>query len=440
MQNRIFPETEKRPLGDLMHRLPLGNTGYFTDVPVTYICELSGKPAWIPVRATPLDPPQVPPLLEVSATKKYDAVTYLNTLINSKENLDTFFYLHILYVDLFDEIPHYFAKLQDEFKGLESTDKTKTIRQLLTEYSTPATIAQKLVALGKLLTLARAKNIKVDLLSDEDKDLIYPEQKAQREKEERALARDVHPLFEITIPDEQITVYDGSLTGTPLSPHQISQKFDFIYRHGLFCKKRVSPSDFKISIPDSKKINPDVEAFLEKPRNYLSIIFISQTVGYGTIANQKIPRNTIIGIYSATVLSAIQSNYTFADGLDALHVGNTTRFMSHLPELEATKKFNNKTINEANLYISSYTTKKGYNIKYFRSSVDIEEHDLVGFSYGETYFGSNPYCIFSRTDKKNVLAISSVRENNILIDEGKLLLPSITQPSKERSCRILCGL
>ena len=172
-------------------------------------------------------------------------------------------------------------------------------------------------------------------------------------------------------------------------------------------------------------------------------------IGYGIIAEEEIKEGSFITHYSG-ILELEQSSYSLATEVTTslepegskggLHVekgqafvngaetGNIARFLQSLPtqaELRGLElpDVNPSEIATANLKVQGLV-KQGIRITGFVANREIQPKELVGFSYGPSYWHDNPFWLFKKNGERLVKVKYNADNRLVLAAPAKKKTPS----------------
>jgi hypothetical protein len=419
---RVFLQSEKRPLASLEVRLNLGNTGYCVDVDARWICKLTGKLSRIPLIIK-----TIPPTKIHRCDARECIAHYLNP--NNQNIKVVMSYCSATQ----EEIESFFESLSKEFASEVDITKSpgKEVYAQLKSYASEISDTER-AEIRALLNKPPCNSIFQidDRLSDF---LQTPEEIKKSEELSLKLSKIITPLFEYKLPpNEKIKVYDANLNPTQMNEKELGDRFNFTFRHGLFYDHReeayFSNSKAANTNTANTKIAAEFEQFLKTPKNYFDLMFVNNAVGYGAIANQDIPANTIIGMYSAKVMQNFHIHrnrkleYDMSDknfGLcSSAEVGDLTRFMNHFP-----KSATDNRVLCANVDLMTGVTADGFQVTYFKTNKPIKKGEMLGFDYGTNYWVTVDPLLFLRGSKPESLSLAKLTNGKIEELNETLTLP-----------------
>ncbi|MBS0359646.1 MAG: hypothetical protein JSS53_10275 [Proteobacteria bacterium] len=156
--------------------------------------------------------------------------------------------------------------------------------------------------------------------------------------------------LQLTAKDFDAQFPDSALSDVKeLSSADLYKQFGFEYTEDLVMTTAVktqleneisSLQELQESISEEALL-PQLRRLMEHPRNDLEIAFISESVGYGVFATQKIEPLQVVAIYTGQVVDKRQQtgirdyemNYegTANLAIDSEHIGGIARFIQHMP-------------------------------------------------------------------------------------------------------------
>lgn len=241
----------------------------------------------------------------------------------------------------------------------------------------------------------------------------------------------MNALFDFEIdPNEKITVHKAGEKPQLLGIKEFSEKFKISFTHGLHYDakdKYIVDQIYKSSQTEqSKKIHF---------KNYFDVIYINDKVGYGLIANQDIPKDTLVDIYGGLLkfffcdgkgtdsLPFEETDYFMGAGLadkitkpgdknehcvqiiiDAKKYGGLARFAPHFPTEQELENETGEGIEDNNILYCNMTFRmeefNGVEAMCIRTTENIKKGELAAINYGRAFANRMPdQCIFVKSDK-----------------------------------------
>lgn len=227
-------------------------------------------------------------------------------------------------------------------------------------------------------------------------------------------------LYGYKYPDPTVTVkLEGQTVKRELSPVDYNKVFNTTFTTGVVYDpnieklvqelKRQLREQVKTAREDEKKSVTAVKNYLANPKNYFEIHYISKNFRYGIKAKEKIPKGTVLGIYSGKLLiedvsqpSAVldhdygmtvhefeYKNKTYKASIDAKPYGDHTRAAPHLPSgvgKPVAPPINKSSIRKANIHWGLKIDEEGNPYMCYIADRDIEKGEFTGIDYGPKYW------------------------------------------------------
>jgi ankyrin repeat protein len=224
-----------------------------------------------------------------------------------------------------------------------------------------------------------------------------------------SLSQSMQDNLILNVPNSHaIPYYDGlpseDATLQYLTEEEFYKKFGCPYKEGLWTQ--VSLKQFKwnnITLNQDGVISGITHQALEKgireviegkTSDFLAITRMDNKVGYGVFTTQKIPKHTVICIYSGEMLLGINAtsqdtnDYSFYTGnfhVESYKKRGKASFMQHLPGNSEAFSENKNNFATTNVMLE-FVIIDNVPVIPIVTLRDIEAGEQIGFSYGEAYW------------------------------------------------------